>query len=542
MAERRKGGLGKPKKDWTLRLETAKVYLYLVELLVFIIYIVIVVVREQETFQEGYFDLPVVLIPSCIIIVLLGLQGVVFNAIIGRYREDYSDRYRHLQGAKRAAIAATVASFVIFIIVIMPFVQDAMGEYSGKTVEETKETLFKTFENGDVLNLTRATDVRITNKDQVEYNVSFYLGDSVSDGVLLQTSTNVTVWEYQLPTGTREEYLVSADTDIPGAVTWKLEIKTEVRPGVMEGIGYPFLLLGIANLLWAPIAHIWTRRTEDEYVETKTKKLRAAFKIEEAFLIYEDGRLIAHNSRRLKPERDKDIMTGMLTAVQSFVTDTFIDEERGTLDELKYGNLSILVEGSGRVNLACIISGEDSPVLRKGMQNIVSYISQHYRPVLEGWDGDISRFMETKRYIGHLVSTGREEPVWPDELFLLHRDGRLIAHQTSRLEPSIDDEMLNGWVEEILRAVTASMEDPSAPMISRLTVMNYKVSIEYTNYLIFAYLTTKPETEELRELLVEILQDIDQRFHDILYDWDGATSELTDLKVMMEAVFGLEGE
>jgi hypothetical protein len=230
----------------------------------------------------------------------------------------------------------------------------------------------------------------------------------------------------------------------------------------------------------------------------------------------------------------------MLTAVQSFVTDTLIDEERGTLDQLKYGTLSILVEGRGHVNLATIVSGEESPVLRQGMKNIVGYISGQYRRYLEDWDGDIDRFRDVKRYIGHLVSTGKEEPVYPDEVFLLHRDGRLVAHQTSRLEPSIDDSMLQSWVDQIVGALNKAMVDPSRPMPTKLNIMGYDVWLEYTNYLHMAFMTVRKDEEARRELMSEVLGDIDARFHNILYDWDGATTEITDAKTMMQVVLGTQ--
>ena len=69
------------------------------------------------------------------------------------------------------------------------------------------------------------------------------------------------------------------------------------------------------------------------------KKLRVERAIiDEVFLMYRDGRLIKHFTRRLKPDVDQDILSGMLTAVQEFVKDTFRGEE-GELDQMKFGRL-----------------------------------------------------------------------------------------------------------------------------------------------------------------------------------------------------------
>jgi hypothetical protein len=467
----------------------------------------------------------------------VGALEVLFSTSIGAFRKDLSDRYKYLEGAKRGAISTAIVAFIIALLVLAPPIQDMIEDASGRNISETKEELFKNFHSKDPLNLTGLKRISVTTEDNVLFNVTLYRGDKLDNAVVEVNMTRVREWEHTFDIDDVDEFIIFATpVAAEGEVTWEFVMETKVRPQLIAGIAVPFLFLGIINAVFYPVARMWSRTTEESYVETQTRKLRARFKVEEAFLIYEDGRLIAHNSRRLKPERDKDIMTGMLTAVQSFVTDTLIDEERGTLDKLSYGNLTILVEGKREVNLACIISGDESPVLRQGMRNIVSYISGQYRQYLQDWDGDVDRFKDVKRYIGHLVSTGKEEPVYPDELFLFHRDGRLISHQTSRLEPSIDDALLQSWVDQIVGAVKRTMNDPSKAMPAQLNVMGYDVIMEYTNYMNIAFMTTRRDAEARREIMSDVLGDIDAKFHNILYSWDGATQELTDVKTMMEVV------
>ncbi|MCK5414893.1 MAG: hypothetical protein KAJ35_05895, partial [Thermoplasmata archaeon] len=456
---------------------------------------------------------------------------------IGAFRKDLSDRYKYLESAKRAAISTAIVSFIIAVLILAPPFHDMIEDASGRNVSETNDELFKNFRTKDPLNLTGLKRIALSTEDNVLFNVTLYRGDKLDNAIIEENATRVREWEHAFDIEDVDDFIIFAEpVAAPGDVTWELVMETQVRPQLIAGISVPFLFLGIINAVFYPVARMWSRSTEESYVATQTRKLRARFKVEEAFLIYEDGRLIAHNSRRLKPERDKDIMTGMLTAVQSFVTDTLIDEERGTLDRLSYGNLTILVEGKREVNLACIVSGEESPVLREGMRNIVSYVSGQYRAYLEDWDGDIDRFKDVKRYIGHLVSTGKQEPVYPDEMFIFHRDGRLIAHQTSRLEPSIDDAMLQSWVDQIVGAIKRTMNDPSKAMPSQLNVMGYDIIMEYTNYMNMALMTTRKDAEDRREIMSDVLGDIDAKFHNILYSWDGATQELTDIKTMMEVV------
>lgn len=533
----RKSKKGRVQKDWTHKLESWKIFLYVAIILVLVLWMVRRIIDNMDEINEGYFNLLDVLVPLSIMVALVGSLEVMFSTAIGAFRKDLSDRFKFLESAKRGAISTAIVAFIIAGLMMAPPVQDMMEDASGRNVTETDDQLFKNFRTKDALNLTGLRRISVSTEDNVLFNVTLYRGDKLDSAIEEVNVTNVREWEHTFDLDDVDYFIVFADpVAAPGQVTWELVMETQVRPELIAGIAVPFLFLGIINAVFYPVARLWSRSTEESYVETQTRKLRARFKVEEAFLIYEDGRLIAHNSRRLKPERDKDIMTGMLTAVQSFVTDTLIDEERGTLDRLSYGNLTILVEGKREVNLATIVSGEESPVLRQGMRNIVSYVSGQYRTYLQDWDGDVDRFKDVKRYIGHLVSTGKEEPVYPDELFVFHRDGRLIAHQTSRLEPSIDDLLLQSWVDQIVGAVKRTMNDPSKSMPAKLNVMGYDVVMEYTNYMSMAFMTTRKGAESYRELMSDVLSDVDARFHDILYDWDGATHELTDVKTMMESV------
>ena len=528
---------GKGQRDWTHKLESWKIFLYVAIILVLVLWMVRRIIDSIDEINEGYFNLLDVFIPLSLMVATVGALEVLFSTAIGAFRKDLSDRYKYLESAKRAAISTAIVSFLIAVLILAPPFQDMIEDASGRNVSETNDELFKNFRSKDPLNLTGLKRIAVSTEDNVLFNVTLYRGDKLDNAIIEENVTRAREWEHTFDIEDVDDFIIFAEpVAAPGDVTWELVMETQVRPQLIAGISVPFLFLGIINAVFYPVARMWSRSTEESYVATQTRKLRARFKVEEAFLIYEDGRLIAHNSRRLKPERDKDIMTGMLTAVQSFVTDTLIDEERGTLDRLSYGNLTILVEGKREVNLACIVSGEESPVLREGMRNIVSYVSGQYRAYLEDWDGDIDRFKDVKRYIGHLVSTGKQEPVYPDEMFIFHRDGRLIAHQTSRLEPSIDDAMLQSWVDQIVGAIKRTMNDPSKAMPSQLNVMGYDIIMEYTNYMNMALMTTRKDAEDRREIMSDVLGDIDAKFHNILYSWDGATQELTDIKTMMEVV------
>ena len=142
-------------------------------------------------------------------------------------------------------------------------------------------------------------------------------------------------------------------------------------------------------------------------LEALSDKKVAEYLIEELFLIYRDGRLIHHNTRRLRPEVDNQILGGMLIAIQHFVGDSFRGRDRvkgEILNELRYGKTRIIIEGGHWVHLALVVSGQEPEDLRERMAKAITDIEDKYRSTLETWDGDASKLWGTKKMIEPLIT------------------------------------------------------------------------------------------------------------------------------------------
>jgi hypothetical protein len=111
------------------------------------------------------------------------------------------------------------------------------------------------------------------------------------------------------------------------------------------------------------------------------------YEIEQLFLIYNDGRLLAHRQKRDRPQVSNDILTGMLTALKGFIQESLQDQNKGQLDEMKYGNLKIALEHGKTVYLAAFISGYVTDKLKSEMKDVVGKVEAAYEPVLRSWDG-----------------------------------------------------------------------------------------------------------------------------------------------------------
>lgn len=124
--------------------------------------------------------------------------------------------------------------------------------------------------------------------------------------------------------------------------------------------------------------------------------------IDEVFLMYRDGRLIKHFTRRLKPDVDEDILSGMLTAVQEFVKDSFRGEG-GELDQMKFGRFQVMI-GRGRfITIAAVVIGEEVDPFRPQVARAIDEIEADYEVLLRDWDGEIGELNVIARYIHDLI-------------------------------------------------------------------------------------------------------------------------------------------
>jgi hypothetical protein len=111
--------------------------------------------------------------------------------------------------------------------------------------------------------------------------------------------------------------------------------------------------------------------------------------VDETFVIYNDGRLIAHTTRHLKPGMDDQVLSGMFAAIQDFVKDSFKDVTSFTLRKLEFGEKSVLIEKGDHLFLAVILHGKASKKVAAKMERIVDEIEEHFSPALKDWDGDL---------------------------------------------------------------------------------------------------------------------------------------------------------
>lgn len=111
--------------------------------------------------------------------------------------------------------------------------------------------------------------------------------------------------------------------------------------------------------------------------------------VDEVFVMTPAGVLLKHYSRRLRPDRDEDILAGMLTAVQNFVRESF-DTAGGRLNEIRFENYEIIISYSENLVLAAVISTKNPQKLKDKLSDAAQEIERQYGDKLKKWQGDLS--------------------------------------------------------------------------------------------------------------------------------------------------------
>lgn len=115
------------------------------------------------------------------------------------------------------------------------------------------------------------------------------------------------------------------------------------------------------------------------------------FRVEQVFLIHkETGLLLSHAAAQNAVVQDTDLVSGMLTAVQDFVRDSFTAGKLEELETMQVGEYTVWVMHGPHALLAAVISGAAPPDLRHALQRTLERIHADFGPALQGFSGDAS--------------------------------------------------------------------------------------------------------------------------------------------------------
>jgi len=128
------------------------------------------------------------------------------------------------------------------------------------------------------------------------------------------------------------------------------------------------------------------------------------YRVEQVFLVHaETGLLIAH-----VPDQsgdDANLVSGMLTAIRDFVSDSFHSKDTGELRTFSAGDVCVLAEPGPQGYLAAVVRGQYSPELVTKLQQTLETIHVRWCDALGAFDGDTAPFEGTRPLLEDCLET-----------------------------------------------------------------------------------------------------------------------------------------
>ncbi|MCA9471057.1 MAG: OmpA family protein [Nitrospirales bacterium] len=117
------------------------------------------------------------------------------------------------------------------------------------------------------------------------------------------------------------------------------------------------------------------------------------FRVEQVFLIHrETGILLQHAAAEIESIQDEEVVSGMLTAIQDFVRDSFGGKQADVLESLRVGELTVWIEQGPQALLAGVIRGNPPQELHEVFQDALETIHVECSSTFDRFSGDVSAF------------------------------------------------------------------------------------------------------------------------------------------------------
>ncbi|HEV8594517.1 MAG TPA: DUF5915 domain-containing protein, partial [Thermoplasmata archaeon] len=113
-----------------------------------------------------------------------------------------------------------------------------------------------------------------------------------------------------------------------------------------------------------------------------------------------------------------------------------------------------------------------------------------------------------------------------EDIFLVHVDGRLIAHESRKFRQEIDEDIFSGMLTVVQDFIKDSFRQRTATGIKRLDFGQSKILIERSPHCFLTAVVLGSEPALLPLYMAEVLREIERKHGDILGNWTGMLHEL----------------
>ncbi len=142
------------------------------------------------------------------------------------------------------------------------------------------------------------------------------------------------------------------------------------------------------------------------------------YQVDQVLLIHrETGLLLQHVESLQSGARDPDLVGGMLTAINDFVSDSFSATEESRVQAMQVGDFKVIVEQGRLAVIAAIARGNPPTELAQTIRETLETVEVLYGDLLERFDGDSTPFSETNPLLADCLKSQRRpaatrRPLW----------------------------------------------------------------------------------------------------------------------------------
>jgi outer membrane protein OmpA-like peptidoglycan-associated protein len=124
------------------------------------------------------------------------------------------------------------------------------------------------------------------------------------------------------------------------------------------------------------------------------------YRVEQVFLVHRaTGLLLQDIAIDPASAQDSDLVSGMLTAIQDFVRDSFSVEADQAVDTMRVGDLAVLVEQAEHAYVAAVVRGSPPTGLRAVLRDALEAIQVELAEAFDTFSGDSTPLDDARRHL-----------------------------------------------------------------------------------------------------------------------------------------------
>jgi outer membrane protein OmpA-like peptidoglycan-associated protein len=134
------------------------------------------------------------------------------------------------------------------------------------------------------------------------------------------------------------------------------------------------------------------------------------YQVEQVFLIHrETSLLIQHLVADMAISKDPDMVSGMLSAIQDYILDSFTVGEGDGLNSMSLGDLQVIIEAGPRALIAAVVRGKPPENLRNTFKVALEDVHKRARSRLQDYSGDPDNYQDLEPMLRSCLRVQRRD-------------------------------------------------------------------------------------------------------------------------------------